>query len=597
MTTIPDGRARTPASPPAPAPAPVHPSQTEAGRLLCAGTYLDRTYRDRVIDELYVHEERFTAPSYGFDAARVLAHALRARRAEVAWAAAVVAIWALGLLLTQAFFVFLLVPALLTSAAGRIKRRRDRTGRGSVLLEYILRGYAAWMFARILWGMVLGFWEDSTERLPLSGLGRLFSYLGQTMTAPDSNPLGIFLEWPRLGQYFATSCSWAAVLVLVLVTVVAGLQRGHFARVLQSSLDRDRYASAAGLPQVSGRRYERARERIERIQHGPLVLYDVANPFCGAGTAHLPWQLSVELRPRGDGETQELDNASIVDRIRPRLEALRVPSPHGSPEAQASVLDRLRELVIDECVFLPAAGLPDVDALDLSAEAFAEHRAIAVEEGGERRRHFLRVRIGGWDENLVITVFIRVHTQGGMLMLEVAPHVLLPVRPDFQMADDIAQRFRRNSAFAKAAWAVATGPGSLGPALLTLTSAIRIPWRMATAGHRVAIPAGPAISVRELASQPDASLFQLMDLDRYLKTIQDRIVGGVTLALHEAGWQTGEFAERAVNVAEGAVFIQTVNNSAFGIGGVSHNSASAQQASDADKGKHMGPGKGRSGGN
>ncbi|MEU9305199.1 hypothetical protein [Streptomyces sp. NPDC048269] len=589
MTEIPEGRG------------PVHPSKTEAGRLLCAGVYLDTAYRDRVIDELYVHEERFTAPSYGFDAARVLAHALRARRAAVAWAAAVVAVWALGLLLLQGFFVFLLVPALLTSGAGRIKRRRDRTGRGSRVIEYVLRGYAAWMLGRILWGMVLGLWEDNpTEgiRLRLSGLGELFSYFGQMIM---NRPLDVFLDWPRVGQYYGTSYSWVALLVLVLVIVVAGLQQGHFARVLHSSLDRAGYAGAAGDLVVTGRRFGRARARIQRIQHAPLVMYDVGNPFCGAGQAHLPWQLAVELRPRGGGEAEELDNAQIVDRIRPRLEALRIPSPHGSEDAEASVLDRLRELVIDECVFLPADGLPDVGSLDLSAEAFAEHRASAIEEGGERRRHFLRVRVGGWDENLVITVFIRVHTQGGMLMLEVAPHVLLPVRPDFQRVDDIAQRQLRNTVFAKVAWAVANGPGSLAPALVTLVGALRIPWRMATAGHGVALPAGPAVSVRELAAQGDASLFQLMDLDRYLKTIQDRIVGGVTLALHEAGWHTEEFAERAVNVAEGAVFIQSVRDSAFGIGGVSHNSATrhGSSAPDDDKSKRTstGTGKRRSGGN
>lgn len=246
------------------------------------------------------------------------------------------------------------------------------------------------------------------------------------------------------------------------------------------------------------------------------------------------------------------------------------------------MLDRLRELVVDECVFLPAAGLPDVDAVDLSAEAFAAHRAGAVEEGGERRRHFLRVRIGGWDENLVITVFIRVHTQGGMLMLEVAPHVLLPVRPDFQRADDIARRHRRNTPVAKVLLALSQAPGSLGVALATLGGACRVPWRLATAGHSVAYAAGPAASVRELASQEDGSLFQLMDLDRYLKTIQERIVGGVTLALHDAGWHTEEFAERAVNVADGGVFIQSVSNSAFGIHGVSHNST-VNHGKTADK--------------
>lgn len=583
-TTADDGRA------------PVHPSLTEAGRLLCAGVYLDTAYRDRVIDELYVHEERFTAPSYGFDAARVLAHALRARRIETAWAAAVVAVWALGLLLLQTFIVFLIVPALLLGAAGRIRRRRDRTGRGSRIVEYPLRAYAVWMLGNVLWGVVAGFADHLVQPMRFSESGWFLPYLGEVIAR---NPLGFFLEWPLMGRFYGEAYSWVAVLVFLLLTTVAGLQRGHFARALHLSLDRERYAGGAGDLVVTGRRFGRARARIQRIQHAPLVLYDVANPFCGAGQAHLPWQLTVELRPRGDGAAQELDNAQIVDRIRPLLEALRVPSPHGSPEAEASVLDRLRELVIDECVFLPAEGLPDVDSLDLSDRAFAEHRAAAIEEGGERRRHFLRVRIGGWDENLVVTVFIRVHTQGGMLMLEVAPHVLLPVRPDFQRADDTVRRQRRNTAFAKVVWAVVNGAGALGPALLALARAVRIPWLMATAGHGAAIPAGPAVSVRELASQSDASLFQLMDLDRYLKTVQERIVGGVAVALHEAGWHTKEFAERAVNVAEGAVFIQSVHHSAFGIGGVSHNSASTshQAGSDGDKGgRRGGPGKGRSGG-
>ncbi len=247
-----------------------------------------------------------------------------------------------------------------------------------------------------------------------------------------------------------------------------------------------------------------------------------------------------------------------------------MPSPHGSPQARQAVLDRLRELVVDECVFLPVAGLRDARDVDLSERAFAEHRATAVEEGGERRRHFLRVRVGGWDENLVVTVFVRVHTQGGMLMLEVAPHVLLPVRPEFQAADDIARRHLRNKFSAKAVWALKKAPRSLGAALSTLSGGGGAPWQIATAGHAGALPAGPAVSVRELAAQDDASLFQLADLDRYLKTIQDRIVGGVTLALHEAGWHTEEFAQRAVTVAEGGVFIQSVNHSAFSVGGSGH---------------------------
>ncbi|GAA3088018.1 hypothetical protein GCM10020254_35710 [Streptomyces goshikiensis] len=84
------------------------------------------------------------------------------------------------------------------------------------------------------------------------------------------------------------------------------------------------------------------------------------------------------------------------------------------------------------------------------------------------------------------------------------------------------------------------------------------------------------MSVRELAAQDNGSLFHLMDLDRYLKTIQDRVVGGITVALHEAGWHTEEFAQRAVHVAEGGVYIRSmgdIHDSAFSIGGSGHHNS------------------------
>ncbi|MFI2202138.1 hypothetical protein ACH47Z_15470 [Streptomyces sp. NPDC020192] len=52
---------------------------SDATRLLCAGTYLDPEYRATVIGEL-THPFRVVAPSYGYDAVPVLAHALAARR-------------------------------------------------------------------------------------------------------------------------------------------------------------------------------------------------------------------------------------------------------------------------------------------------------------------------------------------------------------------------------------------------------------------------------------------------------------------------------------------------------------------------------------
>ncbi|MFD3758980.1 hypothetical protein [Streptomyces sp. NPDC058622] len=539
---------------------PVHPSLSEAGRLLCAGTYLDSAYRDRVIEELYVHEERIVAPSYGFDAARVLAHALRARRAELGWAAGVVFAWFAGVLLTGGALLVVAVPFLLLGIAGWLTSR----GRGAVGVLSRVAGALVRLWAWLLL-LVLAVAALGSGVQVLVFLRPLFWLLDALGLAPllYAGGGGLLESWTGLGVLAAFGA----------VATVVGLQRGHVARVILHDLDRNAYARPDTDPaeQAVGVRFARAQERIRHEQHSRLVMYGFEDPFRGAGLPYRPWHLAVELRPRSDRAAAEppelVDNARILERIRPRLEGLRLPTPHGSPRAQAAVRDRLRELVVDECVFLPAAGLPGRLPELFRPEVYEAHRADAVEEGGEQRRHFLRIRVGGWDENLVVTVFVRVHTQGRMLMLEVAPHVLLPVDEVFQAADDFALRHRNNNPFAKAVSAVGRTPRSLGASLATLFGGTASVWRVATAGHRGALPAGPGLSVREIAAQPDGSLFHLMDLDRYLKTIQERVAGGVKETLHEAGWHTDEFDQRLVHVAEGGVFIQSMNHSAFSVGG------------------------------
>ncbi|MCH0562101.1 MULTISPECIES: hypothetical protein [unclassified Streptomyces] len=64
-------------------------ARTRATRLLSAGTYLDPGYRRAVIRELLTQRFRVVAPSYGYDAVSVLAHALAARRLHrIQWASA-----------------------------------------------------------------------------------------------------------------------------------------------------------------------------------------------------------------------------------------------------------------------------------------------------------------------------------------------------------------------------------------------------------------------------------------------------------------------------------------------------------------------------
>jgi hypothetical protein len=66
---------------------------------------------------------------------------------------------------------------------------------------------------------------------------------------------------------------------------------------------------------------------------------------------------------------------------------------------------------------------------------------------------------------------------------------------------------------------------------------------------------------------------------RYLRSIQDRIGNGVRLALSEAGYETGEFVQKIVNISNGAVHIGRVEGSTFAVG--EHASASSSTGGPA----------------
>ncbi|MFF0472332.1 hypothetical protein [Streptomyces sp. NPDC004284] len=545
------------------------PAASEATRLLCAGTYVDGGFRDAVIDQLYVHEERFTAPSLGFDASRVLAHAMRARRVELAWAAGILALWIVAIPLTKGLVVLLLAPFLLLGIARWVRGPATTAATAVYRLvpAFLLRWYGRLTLlqaALFLLAVVTG--SDGSGGSGgydgydgYDGYGESGGFFDDISTAGDAfSAIGLVAQeaW-GVGKLEV----WITIIVPLLVAWAVAVQRGQFARALTQELSRERFPDQRSDPaeQAEGPRFRRLRDRIRVEQHSRLIMYGAEDPFCGAGSPYEPWSLSIELRPRKnlEGKAPEpLDNSAVLRHVVPLLEALRVPSPHGSPQLQAAVRDRLRELEIDEVVFLPVDGLPERAAAPYTPEAFEAHRSGSIEEGGESRRHFLRVRVGGWGEEIVTTVFVRVHTQGGMLMLEVAPHVLRPVKPLYRYADRVAHRYLRNHHFGKAVWALGRTPRSAGDSLATLWRALGHLWRVLTGGHAHALPEGPWASVRQLGSDDEASLFQEMDVSRYLKSVQDRVANGVTVALREAGYETAEFEQKIVHVAEGGTFIE-----------------------------------------
>ncbi|KUL38831.1 hypothetical protein ADL22_16305 [Streptomyces sp. NRRL F-4489] len=527
-------------------------ARSEATRLLCAGVYFDAQFRTGVIQELVEHAERPIAPSQGFDALPVLAHALRARRREAETGLILLAIWAVFIVLGMA-------------------------GVGSVTpLPF------PWWLA---YGVVcaVSWFARGTRSSPFA-LGRSVlkeATRGRLKAVLPVLPFvaAVFYWGAVLYTLFLGVPAWAAVVFPLLMVVPVWAHRMHVVGVMRHQLSREAFATARQPELPAAGPYPRIGAAIAREQHAPLVIYDPFRPFVGAGEPYKPWSVAMELKrkdwsaddaeagaegpprpkvPFGKRESAPapLTGREVVELIKPRLEALRT-------SAAATSRDRLRSLEVDELVYLPV-GLPR-DDVDYSDEVVQEHLERAVGEGAEARRHFLRVRVGAWDEQVAICLLVRIHTQGGMLVLEVVPHVLTPVRPEFKSVDVLAAQ-EWDDRPRDAIRALLTSPSAGVAAGISLCRTAVSVFRTWLAMPEYALPDAPMRSVRQLGSVKELSLFQEMDLTRYVKTLQDRIANGVQEALHSKGYETGVFDQYIINVGEGGVFIGGMSGGAVAAG-------------------------------
>jgi hypothetical protein len=524
--------------------APQH-IRSEATRLLCAGVYFDGEYRRRVIEQLVEHEERPIAPSLGIDALPVLAHALRARRREAEVGLVLLGIWALfvvfGLSGTGSA-TFLPIPWFLAYGLVCFVSWFVRGGRGSVFP---------------LGRAVL---KEATR-------GRLKAVLPVLPFA-----VGLLYWAAVLFTLFSGGDAWAAVFFPALLVSPVWVHRVHVVSLMRDTLGRSAYAEAPREELPDRDPYRRIGAAIDREQYASLAIYDPFRPFVGTGEPYKPWSLVMELRwkqpespPKRLDPTRDsgagadavpLTGREVIDLIKPRLEALRT-------SAAATSRDRLRSLEIDEMVYLPVGRERSGIAYDPAS--VQQHLDGAVGEGGEARRHFLRVRVGAWDEQVGVSLLVRVHTQGGMLVLEVVPHVLTPVRPEFKSVDVIAAADAEGP-LRDVVRSLLTSPSAGFAAGVSLLHTAVSVFRTWLTMPQYALPDGPAASVRELGSVKEVSLLQEMDISRYVKTLQDRIASGVREALHSKGYEMGEFEQYIVNVSGGGVFIGEMSGGAVATG-------------------------------
>ncbi|MFH8785827.1 hypothetical protein [Streptomyces roseoverticillatus] len=504
---------------------------------MCAGTYLDLDFRRRVIEELVEHEERPIAPSLGIDVVPVLTHALRARAQDVLTAVLLACLWV-------AFFV--------VGFATDVGNDPQTQFPWAVLYAAVC--VAQWIGqAAAGRGSAVYAVDNKTLREAVKGRTSL-----RALRAVGPPVLQIAYWVLTLVAFFEDMGSWVAVLFPLLLVLPVWMHRSRVAAVMRLELGRQAFAhQPRAVPR--SRHHSRIAATIDREQYAGLTIYDPSRPFLGMGRPHEPWSLVLELKPRdgskGDARPPFTARA-VVDLIRPRLEALR-------DSAAATSRDRLKDLEIEEFVYLPVG--PHRPEVRYDDPVVLQHLHEAVDEGGEARRYFLRVRVGAWDEQVVVSVLVRVHTQGGMLVLEVVPHVLKPVKPEFRAVDVIASR-GEDDILRDGVRALLTAPAAGFASAVSAARTAVTGFRTWLADPRRAVPDGPAGSVREIAGVATVSLFQEMDISRYVKTLQDRIASGVRDALRSQGYETDQFEQQIVQVSEGGVFIGSMSGGAVAAG-------------------------------
>ncbi|GHF47907.1 hypothetical protein GCM10010218_31680 [Streptomyces mashuensis] len=532
-------------------------SRSEATRLLCAGTYLDIEFRRRVIEELVEHQERPVAPSLGVDVVPVLAHALRARAQDTVTAVLLLVLWA----------AFIGVDAAATPEGAPFPLPL-----WSGLYAFLC--FVHWSAHAAGRGAAVYVVDKRTLRQALRGSG---ASRALRVLLPVGLPVMTLAYWVFAFWVLAQGAgNWQAVIFPLLLVLPVWAHRTRVAAVMCDELARVPFESG-GRAVPGGEYYKDIARAIDREQYAHLTIYDPSRPFLGLGLPFEPWSFAVELKRREGAEGTEgeatgaLTARSVVDLIRPRLEGLRAA-------AAATSRDRLKDLEIEELVYLPVG--PARPRVPYDEGTVLRHVAEAVDEGGEARRYFLRVRVGAWDEQLVVSVLVRVHTQGGMLVLEVAPHLLLPVRPEFRAVDVIAAR-GTDDQLRDGVRALLTAPGAgFAAGVAGIHSAVS-GFRTWLADPRRAAPDGPVTSVRELAAVPEISLFQKFDASRYVKTVQDRISSGVREALRSRGYRTDEFEQQIVQVSKGGIYIGSMSGGAVAQGAGAEAKHSAKHSTGA----------------
>ncbi|TKK85229.1 hypothetical protein FDA94_26530 [Herbidospora galbida] len=521
-----------------------------ATRHLCAGVYLDRIFRIKVLHKVHNDTRHMIAPSYGFDLVPVIRHAWRAWILEHAQHVAVVLVLSVGFAANPPA-VAGVGCVLCVVTVVRLAARK-----GSELARRQAKAAADSFLHRVTW-------RSDTEALRQ---GRRIVRLGAwavlgLLTVP-------FLLASMQGVHPEAMVRTTLLLLGLLAGVVA-VRAAVTQRCMNVMHNADPLYNTPTTARLAG---------IAAQQHHPVVIYRRPEPpasdeddefrlprlrldeeeeefFVGAGLLVHRWMppLAIQLRAEGDGEEKD-EFARPPFRASELVAYLRgAMAPIGDADDPTSlpgfqIRDRLYAPE-DDVVDRPAWLWKGLDQSEIDAAVDSPYGAL---------HHFLEIRTSATGE-IVTTVFLRVTVKGRTLSLDFAATALTRTPREFQILEGHAES--GGGAVVRAVLRALAGlPGQVSAAYWLVLA----PWTLlgaCLAGRNGLVrprrgrTVGPVVSIRaERATDwENKSAFDEVTIQDHVKLIELRLLNCTETFLRGRGVDVSGFSKRAASIINAGI--------------------------------------------
>jgi hypothetical protein len=546
-------------------------SSSKATRHLCAGVYLDRSFRDRVIRQIHNDSRRRIAPSYGFDLVSVVRHAWRSWFLDAGFTLTTANCLLGGLMLGHQLAVVIvmctIIVCLLISRATRLGAKVSRAQYAAVKERWFER-HKLPVYPETTWSAL-----HKRKR-------RLKAVLAGCVAVAVTPILMSILLGASLKE--AMPAATKIGFLLVASAVLVGVQRQLLLNAIHS---RDSLR-----PPVLTRR----EQVIDEQQSHPCVIYHRPEPsedtdpldffapddeqspfddrpFIGSGILVHRWlpPVTIQLLRPGVGPIAQREHATppftaheLVEWLRAALQQLGTdPDPEHLPGLQ--VRDRL---------YIAEADLgADRRLLRSRPSTFVLWRVI--DDHRSTTHHFLEISAPIADGELVTTVLLRVGVKGRCLSLDFATCALTRTLPKYQLIDAFAEH--GTSAVLRSAM---RSVFALPTEFTRLWRLVEIPWVLARAGwavkDRTGIPrrgkaVGARVAVREECSEDwENAQLDTTVIYEHMKIIEQRILKATKDFLEDHEVDVSMFEKQAMNIINSGVLNmggrQEVRQSAVG---------------------------------